>query len=64
MFRPQIRRASKKFFVGDRAYPEIERIGDPHSYCSRVHTSARVQGAANCHPVNIISNCCRPRYIV
>ncbi len=32
MFRPQLRRASKKFFVGNNAYPEIERIGDPHSY--------------------------------
>ena len=32
MLRPQIRRASKKFFVGNRNYPEIERIGDPHSY--------------------------------
>ncbi|MEL6554137.1 MAG: ion channel [Cyanobacteria bacterium J06621_11] len=32
MFRPQIRRASKKFFVGNSSYPEIERIGDPHSY--------------------------------
>ena len=32
MFRPQIRRASKRFFIGNRAYPEIERIADPHSY--------------------------------
>ena len=32
MFRPQIRRASRKFFVGNSTYPEIERIGDPHSY--------------------------------
>ncbi|MEL6605075.1 MAG: ion channel [Cyanobacteria bacterium J06614_10] len=32
MFRPQLRRASKKFFVGNDTYPEIERIGDPHSY--------------------------------
>ncbi|MEO0705361.1 MAG: hypothetical protein AAF050_06820 [Cyanobacteria bacterium J06649_5] len=37
MFRPQIRRASKKFFVGDRAYPEIERIGDPHSYWGDIY---------------------------
>ncbi|MFK8183171.1 MAG: ion channel [Phormidesmis sp.] len=32
MLRPQLRRASKKFFFGNRSYPEIERIGDPHSY--------------------------------
>lgn len=32
MIRPQIRRASKKFFVGNSTYPDIERIGDPHSY--------------------------------
>lgn len=37
MFRPQIRRASKRFFIGDRAYPEIERIGDPHSYWDDVY---------------------------
>ena len=37
MFWPQIRRASKKFFVGDRAYPEIERIGDPHSYWGDIY---------------------------
>jgi polyhydroxybutyrate depolymerase len=29
--------------------------------CSRVHTSARVQGGANFHPENINSKCCRPR---
>lgn len=40
MFRPQIRRASKrvskrvskKILFGNSTYPEIERIGDPHSY--------------------------------
>ncbi|MGB3295079.1 MAG: ion channel [Phormidesmis sp.] len=37
MFRPQIRRASKRFFIGDRAYPEIERIGDPHSYWDDIY---------------------------
>ena len=37
MFRPQIRRASKKFFVGNRNYPEIERIGDPHSYWGDIY---------------------------
>ncbi len=37
MFRPQLRRASKRFFIGDRAYPEIERIGDPHSYWDDVY---------------------------
>ncbi len=37
MFWPQIQRASKKFFVGDRAYPEIERIGDPHSYWGDIY---------------------------
>ena len=37
MFRPQLRRASKRFFIGDHAYPEIERIGDPHSYWDDVY---------------------------
>ena len=37
MFRPQIRRASKRFFIGDRSYPEIERIGDPHSYWGDIY---------------------------
>jgi inward rectifier potassium channel len=37
MFRPQIQRASKKFFVGNSAYPEIERIGDPHSYWGDIY---------------------------
>jgi len=37
MFRPQIRRASRRFFIGDRAYPEIERIGDPHSYWGDIY---------------------------
>ena len=37
MFRPQIRRASKKFFVGNSTYPEIERIGDPHSYWGDIY---------------------------
>ncbi len=37
MFWLQIRRASKKFFVGDHAYPEIERIGDPHSYWGDIY---------------------------
>lgn len=37
MFRPQIRRASKRFFIGDHAYPEIERIADPHSYWDDVY---------------------------
>lgn len=37
MFRPQIRRASKKFLMGNRAYPEIERIGDPHSYWGDIY---------------------------
>mgnify|MGYP001079711996 CR=1 FL=1 len=37
MFRPQLRRASKKFFVGNNAYPEIERIGDPHSYWGDIY---------------------------
>jgi inward rectifier potassium channel len=37
MLRPQIQRASKKFFVGNRAYPEIERIGDPHSYWGDIY---------------------------
>lgn len=32
MFLPQLRRASNRFFIGNRSYPEIERIGDPHSY--------------------------------
>ncbi|MEL6489187.1 MAG: ion channel [Cyanobacteria bacterium J06634_6] len=37
MFRPQLRRASKKFFLGQRSYPEIERIGDPHSYWGDIY---------------------------
>ncbi|MEL6938509.1 MAG: ion channel [Cyanobacteria bacterium J06598_1] len=37
MFRPQLRRASKKFFVGKSDYSEIERIGDPHSYWEDVY---------------------------
>ncbi len=37
MFRPQLRRASKKFFIGKSAYPEIERIGDPHSYWGDIY---------------------------
>ncbi|MEM9148900.1 MAG: ion channel [Cyanobacteria bacterium P01_F01_bin.3] len=37
MFRPQLRRASKKFFVGNSTYPEIERIGDPHSYWGDIY---------------------------
>ncbi len=37
MFRPQFRRASKRFFVGNSTYPEIERIGDPHSYWGDVY---------------------------
>ncbi|MGB3299402.1 MAG: ATP-sensitive inward rectifier potassium channel 10 [Phormidesmis sp.] len=41
MFWPQIRRTSKKFskqfFMGNRAYPEIERIGDPHSYWGDIY---------------------------
>lgn len=30
--RPQLRRASRQFFLGKRSYPEVERLGDPHSY--------------------------------
>ncbi len=37
MLRPQLRRASKKFFVGNSSYPEIERIGDPHSYWGDIY---------------------------
>ena len=37
MLRPQIRRASRKFFVGKSTYPEIERIGDPHSYWGDIY---------------------------
>ncbi|MGB3573088.1 MAG: ion channel [Phormidesmis sp.] len=37
MFRPQLRRASKKFFVGNNAYPEIERIGDPHNFWGDIY---------------------------
>ena len=37
MFRPQLRRASKKVFLGQRSYPEIERIGDPHSYWGDIY---------------------------
>ena len=37
MFRPQLRRASKRFFIGNRSYPEIERIGDPHSYWGDIY---------------------------
>lgn len=37
MLRPRIQRASKRLFVGDRAYPEIERIGDPHSYWGDIY---------------------------
>ncbi|MEO1619778.1 MAG: ion channel [Cyanobacteria bacterium J06632_3] len=41
MFRPQLRhtykRFYKKFFVGNDAYPEIERIGDPHSYWGDIY---------------------------
>lgn len=41
MLWPQIRRTSKKFskkfFLGNRAYPEIERIGDPHSYWGDIY---------------------------
>ncbi len=37
MLRPQIRRASKQFFVGKSTYPEIERIGDPHSYWGDIY---------------------------
>lgn len=37
MFRPHLRRVSKKFFVGNNAYPEIERIGDPHSYWGDIY---------------------------
>ncbi|MGC1307937.1 MAG: ion channel [Phormidesmis sp.] len=37
MFRPQLRRASKRFFIGNDAYPEIERIGDPHSYWGDIY---------------------------
>lgn len=32
MFRLQLRRVSKRFLFGNASYPEIERIGDPHSY--------------------------------
>ncbi|PZO59547.1 MAG: ATP-sensitive inward rectifier potassium channel 10 [Phormidesmis priestleyi] len=37
MFRPQIREASKRFLFGNRSYPEIERIGDPHSYWGDIY---------------------------
>lgn len=37
MLRPQIRRASKRFLFGNRSYPEIERIGDPHSYWGDIY---------------------------
>jgi inward rectifier potassium channel len=37
MFRPQLRRVSKQFFIGNRTYPEIERIGDPHSYWGDIY---------------------------
>ena len=37
MLRPQLRRASKRFFFGNRSYPEIERIGDPHSYWGDIY---------------------------
>ncbi|NJM96716.1 MAG: ATP-sensitive inward rectifier potassium channel 10 [Phormidesmis sp. RL_2_1] len=36
-FRPQFRRVSKRFFFGNRTYPEIERIGDPHSYWGDIY---------------------------
>ncbi|PZO20225.1 MAG: ATP-sensitive inward rectifier potassium channel 10 [Leptolyngbya foveolarum] len=37
MFRPQLRRASKRLFFGKRSYPDIERIGDPHSYWGDIY---------------------------
>ena len=37
MLRPQLRRASKRFFFGNASYPEIERIGDPHSYWGDIY---------------------------
>ncbi len=37
MFRPQIRQVSQRFLFGNRSYPEIERIGDPHSYWGDIY---------------------------
>lgn len=37
MLRPRLRRASRRFLFGNRPYPEIERIGDPHSYWDDIY---------------------------
>ena len=37
MIRPQIRRTLKRVLFGNSAYPEIERIGDPHSYWGDIY---------------------------